>query len=87
MQETYIENIKTIIKNKTKLEKQLEVKITNRGKLVFLEGKAEAEYIALKVLEAIDLDFPIDTALLLKEEDIEFHKININCVFHINSSG
>ena len=77
MQEIYIELIGKVIKNKSKLEKALDVKITNKGKLVFVDGPAEVEYIALKVLEAINLDFSIDTALLLKEENIEFHKINI----------
>jgi KH domain-containing protein len=80
MQEIYIENIAKVIKNKARLEKQLKVKITNRGKLVFVDGPAENEYIALKVLEALDLDFPIEEALLLKNENIELNIINIKDV-------
>jgi KH domain-containing protein len=67
MQETYIEDIAKITKNKKQLEKQLNVKITNQENNVFVEGSAEDEYTALKVLEAINLNFSVERALLLKE--------------------
>ena len=37
-----------IIKNKKKLEKKLNIKITNRGKEVKIIGKPENEYLAEK---------------------------------------
>jgi len=77
MQEIYIENLGKIIQNKARLEKELEIKITNKGKNVFVNGKAEKEYIALKVLEAINLGFSIDSVFQLKDEKIILQKINI----------
>lgn len=70
MQEIYCENIKKLMQNKNKLEKQLSIKITNQGKNVFVSGQPENEYIALKVIEAIDLGFSVERALLLKNEDV-----------------
>ena len=77
MQEIYIENIKPVIFNKNKLEKELDVKITNKGKLVFVDGDGDKEYVALKVLEAINLDFSVPRALLLKDENIIIQTIHI----------
>ena len=54
MQEIYIEDLKKVLINKKKLESELEVKISNKGKLIFVEGDADDEFIALEVLEAIN---------------------------------
>jgi ribosomal RNA assembly protein len=77
MQEIYIEEIGNVLKNKSKLEKQLKVKITNQGKNFFVDGDGDKEYIALKVLEALDLGFSLGRALLLKKEDVILQTINI----------
>ena len=77
MQEIYIGNIKLVILNKKKLEKELNVKITNKGRNVFVEGTGENEYLALKVLEAINLEFSINRALLLKDENTILQTLNI----------
>ncbi len=77
MVKTIIDKIPRIIKSKKKLEKALNVKIKNRGKEVEFEGTPENEYIAEKVLEAIDFGFPLQTALLIKAEDYIFDTINI----------
>ncbi|RLG12719.1 hypothetical protein DRN73_01580 [Candidatus Pacearchaeota archaeon] len=61
-----------VIKAKKELEKQLKIKITNRGKEVKILGKPEDEYIAEKVIDAINFGFPISTALLIKKEDYLF---------------
>ncbi|MDD5192977.1 MAG: hypothetical protein PHF67_00145 [Candidatus Nanoarchaeia archaeon] len=76
-QEIYIETIPQVIANKKKLEKELDVKITNKGKLVFVEGEGDKEYIALKVLEAINLDFSVQRALLLKDENVILQVMHI----------
>jgi ribosomal RNA assembly protein len=70
MQEIYIEEIQKVIQNKNKLESELNVKIENKGKLVFVSGEAPDEYLAIKVLESINLGFSISRALLLKNEEI-----------------
>ena len=66
-----------IIKAKKKLEKSLNLEITNRGKEIFLEGKPEDEYIGEKVIDAINLGFSIEDALLIKAEDCSLEIINI----------
>jgi ribosomal RNA assembly protein len=77
MQETYVENIQEVLQNKAKIEKQLNIKLTNKGKLVFVEGKADNEFTALQALEAINTGFSTNQALLLKDEKIILQKINI----------
>ena len=77
MQETYVEPIAKVIRNKQKLEKALDVKITNKGKLVFVDGDAEKESTALEVLEAINLGFSTDRALLLTENGMMLQTVNI----------
>ena len=71
------EKLPRITKNKKRLEKILNVKITNRGKEVFVEGKPEDEYSAEKVIDALNFGFAFSTAVLIKEEDFVFEIINI----------
>ncbi|MBU0958923.1 MAG: hypothetical protein KKB31_03170 [Nanoarchaeota archaeon] len=72
-----VDKLPRITKNKKKLEKALNVKIINRGKEVFLDGSGEDEYIAEKVINALDFGFPFSTALLIKEQDNLFEIISI----------
>lgn len=71
------EKIARIIKSKKKLEEELNVKITNRGKEVFIKGNPTDEYIAEKVIDALNFGFPFSSAILIKEEDFIFEIINI----------
>lgn len=80
MQETYSENIQKILGNKNKIESALNIKITNKGKNLFVKGKPEDEYIFLKVIDAINLGFSVERALLLKDENIILQTINIKNV-------
>jgi KH domain-containing protein len=66
-----------IIKSKRKLEEVLEVKITNRGREVTIEGSAENEYFAEKIIDALEFGFPLGVALLIKEDDYSFEIIRI----------
>lgn len=66
-----------IIKNKDRLEEALGIKITNRGKEFTLQGSAENEYIAEKVVEALEFGFPFSVALLIKEQDFMLEVLNI----------
>ena len=77
MQETYVEPIGKVISSKKKLESELKTKIKNKGKLVFVSGKPEDEFIALKIMEAINLGFSIERALLLKNPEILIQTLNI----------
>ena len=71
------EKLPRIIKSKKKLEKELQVKITNRGKEVFVRGNPENEYITEKVIDALNFGFSFQTAMLIKQEDFILEIINI----------
>jgi ribosomal RNA assembly protein len=73
----YSNNIRKILQNKKLLETSLKLKMTNQANIISLDGKAEDEYLGLKVIEAINLGFSITKALFLKEEDFTFEKIQI----------
>jgi len=77
MKKILSEKLPRILKNKKQLEKKLKVKITNRGKEVFISGKPEDEYIAEKIIDALNFGFPFSTAMLIKEEDDVFEIISI----------
>jgi|TARA_Y100000310_G_C20357328_1_gene657292 ribosomal RNA assembly protein len=72
-----VDKLVRVTKNKAKLEKTLGVKISNRGKEVSIQGKAEEEYIAEKVIDALNIGFPYSAAISIKTEDNVFEIINI----------
>lgn len=72
-----IDKIPRIIKGKRKLEQVLDVKISNRGKEVYIEGTGENEYVAEKVLLALDFGFPFSSAVKIKKNDLLFEILNI----------
>jgi KH domain-containing protein len=77
MKKLLIEKLPRIIKNKKKLEAKLDVKITNRGKEIFIDGKPEDEFIAEKVIDSLNFGFPFTIAIAIKENDLEFEILNI----------
>lgn len=62
---------------KKKLEKNLVVSISNRGKEFFIKGEGENEYLAEKVLKALDFGFPYEHAMAIKKDECEFSIINL----------
>jgi len=76
-QEIYAQNLKEIIFHKTEIERELKVKINNQGRNIFIEGEAENEYLCLKVIEAINLGFSLEKALILKNDEYILHILNI----------
>jgi len=77
MQEIYVENTAEVLKNKSRLEKELNIKITNKGKNIFIKGDSEDEFLALKFMEAINLGFSSNQALHLKQENMILQALNI----------
>src|SRR3989344_2847665 len=77
MKTIILDKLPRIIKNKNHLEKALNIKISNRGKEVSINGNAEDEFIAEQVLDALNFGFPYSTALLINEEDFLFEIISI----------
>jgi len=72
-----IEKFPRVLKNKSRLEKYLNVKISVKDQEVTIEGKPEDEYIAEKVLQALDFGFPLSVALLIKQNDYMLEALNI----------
>ncbi len=66
-----------IIQGKKKLEQVLKIKITNRGKELTINGKPEDEFVAEKVIDAINFGFKISDALTIKTQGNYFETLNI----------
>jgi len=77
MKTIYSENSRKIIQNKKKLEKDLNVKISRKGKDVIISGTVEDEFTAEKTIDAINFGFPVKQAILIKQEELMFEIIPI----------
>jgi ribosomal RNA assembly protein len=77
MKKIILDKIPRITKARKILEKELNVKIALLGREISITGKPEDEYISERVIEAIDFGFPIDAALMIKEEDLALEILNI----------
>jgi ribosomal RNA assembly protein len=64
------------------LEPELNVKIKIKGNEVSIDGNPEDEYIAERVIEAINFGFPFDAALSIKKDDAIFEIMNIKDFTH-----
>jgi ribosomal RNA assembly protein len=72
-----VDKITRITKNRKKLEEVLNVEIINRGKEVSIEGEAKDEFIAEKVIDALNFGFPYSAAIEIKTEDLVLDILNI----------
>jgi ribosomal RNA assembly protein len=77
MKKIISEKIIRIIKNKKNLEKELDVLLEINGKEVSISGEPENEYVAERVIEALDFGFPFSDALNIKKEEYLFEILNI----------
>lgn len=77
METIYIDKLPRVTRNRKKLERILNVKITNEGKNVTIEGTPEAEYTARKVIDSLEFGFPFSVAMMIKKNDYEFEFLNI----------
>ena len=77
MKKIISDKLPRILKNKKKLQEKLNVKITNRGKEVYLKGNAADEYIAELVIDALNFGFEYNTAIMIKEENFTFERLHI----------
>ena len=71
------DKVSRIIKNKSRLEKALNIKIKNRGKEVTINGTPENEHDATKVIDALNFGFSFSAAISIKEEGNLFEIVNI----------
>ena len=77
METLFCRRTREIEREKEKLEKKLRVKITIQGKKITIDGPALEEYEAGLVFDAVDFGFPLDIALLAKDEDMIFKRLSI----------
>ncbi len=82
MEQIYVTNLRKFIEGKKQLERAFNVKVSNKAKIVFIEGKPEDEMLALQAIETMELGFDVDDATLLKNEDIIFEKLSIRNLTH-----
>jgi KH domain-containing protein len=68
---------KKIFREKNLFEEQAHVRLGNKGKIIEISGSPENEYIAERIVHAIELGFPVNIALLLTEEDYMLETLNI----------
>ncbi len=77
MEQIYCENIQKITKNKKIIEKTFNIKLSHKGKLLFIEGESENTFFVLGFIEAVNLGFTVPKAITLEEEGVIFKKINL----------
>jgi KH domain-containing protein len=73
---------KKLAKVAKQLEKELNVTIKLKEKEVAVDGDAEDEFVAEKVIDAVLFGFPIEAALLIKKEEYIFEILNIKDYTH-----
>ncbi len=77
MKTIILNNSEKIIQEKNKLEKELNVKILSKENEILIDGNAEDEYIAEKVIDAINFGFSIKKSLSIKKQYLMFEILNI----------
>jgi len=77
LEQLYCKSINKVIKNKRAIENSIGVKLEIKGNIVVIEGAAEQTFIAIQIIEAIDIGFSANQALDLKNEDFILRKLQI----------
>ena len=77
MKKIILGNPQKIIKLKGMLEKELNVKISGRDNEIYIDGLSEKEYLAEKVIDALNFGFSIKKSILIKKQNLMFEILNI----------
>ncbi len=77
MKKIIAEKVGHLVKEKTRLEEALHLKISNRGKEFHLDGDPLDEYEAEQVINAVNFGFKIEIALMIKEKELSFNILSI----------
>ena len=72
-----VTKLSKITKNRKRLEKELDVKITNRGREIRIDGSPENEFFAEKVVNALDFGFEYSDVIRIKEDEFVFETLNV----------
>jgi KH domain-containing protein len=76
------EDTALVTKAKKRLESALNVKIITKKGEIEIDGSPEDEFIAEKVIDAINFGFPFQVALSIKKDDNLFEILNIKDYTH-----
>ena len=79
------EIIKKILRNKKRIENKLGVSISIKNNAITLRGEEAEKYVAEKVIDALEKNFPVNVAILLANEDYMTEEINIKNVTNKNN--
>jgi KH domain-containing protein len=77
MKTFFLDELVVLKKFKRKLQKELEVKILIVGNEVSIDGEADDEFFAEKIIVALSFGFPMEAALSIKREEFLFEILNI----------
>lgn len=77
-----VTKLSKITKNRKRLEEKLNIKIINRGREVKISGSPQDEFVAEKIIEALDFGFVLSDVIRIKEEDLIFEKFSIKDYTH-----
>jgi len=79
MKTLVVENLKKVKKAVPKIESKIKVKVLfgRPQERISVKGKELDEFIAEKVIEAVDFGFDVEDALLLKNDDFSFKVVDI----------
>src|SRR3989344_951330 len=77
METLFFEKPAVIRREKTRFERELQVKLVMAGRKVTIKGEPLDEYVALQVLDALAFGFTPTEALSLKHEEVIFQKVPI----------
>jgi ribosomal RNA assembly protein len=80
VEQIYTEKLRKVLDNKKQIGKSFNIKISNKGNIIFLEGNPADEIIAMDAIEAINLGFPVNEACYLRDDNIVFEKISIKAI-------
>lgn len=77
MKKAIFNEYQKLLRVRKKIQEKLEVSIINRGKEITIKGNPEDEFIALQILDALEMGFPIEIAMKITKEDVSFERLNI----------
>ena len=79
MKTLIVENIRKVKKAVPKIEKKIKVRVSfgKPAEKIFIKGKELDEFVAEKIIEAVDFGFDVEDALLLKDDDFVLEFIDI----------
>ncbi len=77
MKTIYVDYKRKILQHKKELEEKLNIKISLKNRNFVISGNEFDEFIAERVLMALDFPFLLDDALLLRSEEYLFEVLNI----------